>query len=344
MKIRILTILITISMLLLLIASCDSANNTNNSETVSDSKTEQTLANTSEIDKTETSIDNTEPVIEKTEQTLANTSEIDKTETSIDNTEPVIEKTEETLANTSEIDKTETSIDNTEPVIEKTEETKREEDEVFTTPIMDGMALDIRDYDDYLSFSQGVFDEQQYPSAELIYNMFDDHEKSLIDIRGVLDLPNVPTDGSEQILINEPNTTEYSVYSRNEKGTLVRSYIVRTTYSPSKITSYPKTITEAPTLESLKDRTDDMILFKIQSGNHWIVYTWLNQKPFSVNIYSDHHLIYLSIGSAAEGLGVEVESVDDIKEICGELIASLFSENTEDIKAAVETIKSRLPQ
>ena len=287
MKIRILTILITISMLLLLTVSCDNANSVEN-------KTDETIADTENNKKTE--------------------AETNKSQNSGNN---------ESNGNSNN------DISGDEMGGEMGE-------------ILD---ISFTDYEDYLQFSKGIFKEEDYLVAQIIYELFSNPEKSLIDVRSILDLPELTEKVYDQMIIMEANQLLYITHLYNNKGRPnINYYEVFIKYYPNKIQSYSTHVTEAPMLESLKERTDDMTLFKIQAGDHLVVYQWFNGKPFSVSVYSDYHIVSVYIGSYIEGKGVEVESVDDIKEICGELIASLFSENTEDIKAAVETIKSRLPQ
>ena len=314
MKIRILAILLIISMLLLLIASCDNANSIEN-------KIDETIADTENNNKTESETNNS-----KTEaETIADTENNKKTEAETNNSQ-----------NSGNSESNGNSNNNI---------SGGEMGDEMGGEMGETLHLSFLDYEDYLQFSKGIFKEEDSLVAQIIYEQFSNPKKSLIDVRSILDLPELTEKVHDQMIIMEANQLLYITHLYNNKGRPnINYYEVFIKYYPNKIQSYSTHVTEAPMLESLKERTDDRTLFKIQAGDHLVVYQWGKGKPFAVDVYSDYHIVSVSIGSYIEGKGVEVESVDDIKEICGELIASLFSENTEDIKAAVETIKSRLPQ
>ena len=279
MKIRILTILLTISMLLLLTVSCDNANSVEN-------KTDETIADTENNKKTEAEINNS--------QNSGNSGN-----------------------NTSDGEH-----------------------------LGDTIVIDIHNYDDYLLFSKGIFDEEKYPFSKYYYNMFSSPQNALIDIKAVFGVPELADNTDEQIIIQDGDKFYYTRNYRIKVGDRIKhlkAIDVYSSYHPGKIQSYPDEIVNAPKLECLKERTEDMKAVKIQVDDCLLGYYWYSDTWYSVTFYWDSYRITIVFGSNLENFAMLVKNPAEINDTCGELIASLFSENTEDIKAAAETIKSRLP-
>ena len=155
MKIRILTILITISMLLLLTVSCDNANSIEN-------KTDETIADTENNNKTE--------------------SETNKSQNSGNNGS-----------------------------------NGNSNNNISGGEMGETVYLSFLDYEDYLQFSKGIFKEDSL-AAQIIYEQFSNPKKSLIDVRAILDLPELTEKVHDQMTFPETNNLSYTTHLYNNEG------------------------------------------------------------------------------------------------------------------------------
>lgn len=182
----------------------------------------------------------------------------------------------------------------------------------------EGIAVNLKNYDEFLLFKKGKLD------VSLPYT-FDD--KAVIDVRTMLDLKSWD---AEQVIIENDNEFRYNVYSLDTNGNKIIEYYVVVTYNPTGFQTSLSHIDSIPTFKSIKD-ADNTDTFKIQEENCLLVYSQGSSGYLATNLILDHYKIHICFGA------VEVSTVQ-IRNKCGDLVASLFSEDQQEVSIVASSI------
>ena len=214
-----------------------------------------------------------------------------------------------------------------EPSVDATEAPTQEQE-----PAIDINPLILDDYDDFLLFRKGELDVH-----EAYYLWYGSDPKTLIDIRALLNLPELPNGWQGAIIFQSDDGFYYSVGPIDENGIRRTEYSVILTYDSDGFTVDNSFF---PTIDGIKANTENQKYFSIRKNESVLLYHQDNGVYQSLIVIFDKYKVSFDFLLFEESGYTPAQ----IKETCGALVASLFSENEEEFSRGVETIANAFSQ
>ncbi len=208
------------------------------------------------------------------------------------------------------------------PSVNETEApTKEQKPEIEVNPLI------LDDYDDYLLFRKGELEVQ-----EAYYVWYGNNPNVLIDIRTLLDLPELLENFTEEIIIQTDDSVIYCVYSSSENGRKTLEYLVDVIYHPDSVVN---DTSHYPIFDTLKANTKNEKYFSVCKNESILKYSQDNGFFKFCNLNSGQYNITVMFYSIENTIGYTPEQIE---EKCGKLVASFFSKNDEEFSRGVETV------
>lgn len=201
-----------------------------------------------------------------------------------------------------------------------------------SSPVGDSTALIFDNYEEfYLFATKGEIDNKKYYALLDTIASFTLIENSYIDIKEALNLPALPDDWSEQIMIESNNSYKYTVCSIDDKGNKQIEYYIVVEYYNNASSIDIDSIESIPNISSVDKMDSANGAFKLSTNDYTILYGKTSIGYISANLIIKNYQIRFNFGSN----GVQPTQ---IQQKCGSTIASLFNGNIQSLSTAVSEI------
>lgn len=200
-----------------------------------------------------------------------------------------------------------------------------------TEPMVETIALDIREYSDFLLFAlKGELDPDKYQNAELYLSHFKFDAETFVDVKEIFKLPDAESKGwEEQIIIEQRNEYSYLAYSTEDQKKEHQIIVGRRDAALGDMTYNESTVV----IEQISDMSDKDGSFVYKNDKFDICYYKDEGRYMFFALYSNDLMIIFHFEN--EGL-----SQTQIAEKYDTIISNLFDNNNETVEKALSDLYS----
>ena len=203
--------------------------------------------------------------------------------------------------------------------------------EKITEHLVETIALEIREYSDFLLFAlKGELDPDKYQNAELYLSHFKFDADTFVDVKEIFKLPDAESKGwEEQIIIEQRNEYSYSAYSTDDQKNEHQIIVGRRDAALGDMTYNESTVV----IEQISDMSDKDGSFVYKNDKFDICYYKDEGRYIFFSLYSNDLMIRFHFEN--EGL-----SQTQIAEKYDNVVSDLFDDNNETVEKALSDLYS----